>query len=138
MHYQSHSRLRQKYRRQKLITQLLLLCSGLIIVGFIFISLVFAWYARDLPSPGKLSQNTSASTVFYDRDGKIIYEMYKDKNRIPVGYNDISDWLKKATVAIEDKNFFSHKGVSELGIIRSVINLIFKRRLEEVLLLPNS
>jgi len=125
------SNLRKKYRSQKLITQLLLVLVGLIAVGFICALIVFAWFARDLPAPGKLSQNTgAASTVFYDRDGKVIYEMYKEKNRIPVAYADISDWLKKGTVAIEDKTFFTHKGVSELGIIRSVVNLFLKGRME--------
>jgi len=98
----------------------------LILIGFIFSFLVFAWFARDLPSPGKLSQSSSYSSIFYDRDGKVLYEMYKDKNRLPVSFNEIPDSLKKATISIEDKNFYKHKGISELGIIRAVLSIIFR------------
>jgi len=117
------------FNRQALMLRLLVLASGLIFLGFIFSFLVFAWYAKDLPSPGKLSQNTGYSNVFYDRDGKILYQMFKDKNRVPVPFKDISDYLKKATVAIEDKNFYKHGGISQTGIIRSIFNIIIYRRL---------
>ncbi len=96
----------------------------------IFSFLVFAWYAKDLPAPGKLSQASKASSVFYDRDGKVLFEMRKDKNRVPVGFNQISKHMKNATIAIEDKNFYKHQGISQVGIIRAVFNIVFRRRLE--------
>lgn len=116
--------------KQTLTTNLLKIAIVLFILGFIFSFLIFAWYAKDLPSPGKLSQNSIASTVFYDRDGKNLYEMYKDKNRIPVPISDIPNNLKKATIAIEDKNFYKHKGISETGIIRSMLNIIFRGNIQ--------
>ncbi len=102
----------------------------MVFFGFIFSFLLFAWYARDLPAPGKLSQDTTKSTVFYDRDGKVLYEMYKDKNRVPVALSDISPYLQEATVSIEDKNFYKHGGISESGIIRSIFNLLLGRGIE--------
>lgn len=129
--YVSRSRdFRRSYRRQKLIFNLLLVGCALVVTGFIVTFLLFAWYAKDLPSPGKLAQINGASTVFYDRDGKVLYEMFKDKNRVPVDFNDISDNLKKATVSIEDKNFYKHGGISETGIIRSVFSIILGRGIE--------
>jgi penicillin-binding protein 1C len=92
--------------------------------------LLFAWYAKDLPSPSKLSQQTGYSTVFYDRDGKVLYDMYKDKNRVPVVFDDIPKTLRQATIAIEDKNFYSHSGFSQTGIIRAVINMFLGRGLQ--------
>ncbi len=126
------SRLRRSHRhlKDKLIASALPIILGILLLGFILTFGIFTWYARDLPSPGKLAQDTGYSTVFYDRDGKILYEMYKDKNRLPVAFADISDYLKKATVAIEDKNFYKHKGISETGIIRAFINTLLKQRLE--------
>ncbi|OGK52078.1 hypothetical protein A2966_03750 [Candidatus Roizmanbacteria bacterium RIFCSPLOWO2_01_FULL_41_22] len=94
---------------------------ALVVIGYLFTFLVFAWYSRQLPSPGKLSQNQGASTVFYDRDGKTLYEMYKDKNRVPVPFDQISKYLKNATVAIEDKRFYTHHGISEFGILRAAV-----------------
>lgn len=117
-------RVRQDYLRQKILTYGLIGIIGFILFGFIMSLGIFAWYARDLPSPGKLSQSANSSTVFYDRDGKVIYEMYKDKNRVPVSLNNISDNLKKSTVAIEDKNFYKHNGISETGIIRAFLSTV--------------
>ncbi|NTU73150.1 hypothetical protein HGB07_03185 [Candidatus Roizmanbacteria bacterium] len=115
-------RLAKQSLKQKVILYGILGLIGLLIVGFIVSLLAFAWLAKDLPSPGKLSQASKNSTVFYDRDGKVIYEMFKDKNRVPVASNEISDYLKKATVAIEDKNFYKHSGISETGIIRGFLS----------------
>lgn len=119
-----------EYLKQKIITYGLIGLIGCVIVGFIFVFLAFAWYAKDLPSPGKLSQQAGYSTIFYDKDGKTLYEMYKDKDRVPVQFKEISNYIKKATIAIEDKNFYTHKGISETGIIRGIINLFLKHRLE--------
>lgn len=120
----------KKYQKQKLIFKLLMF-SGLFILGFFILSLaVFAWYSRDLPSPGKLSQISGYSTVFYDRDGKILYEMFKDKNRVPVSLDEVSDYLKQATIAIEDKNFYKHQGVSETGILRAFLSIVFRRKIQ--------
>lgn len=99
---------------------------GLFIFGILFTFVLFAWYAKDLPEPGKLSQISENATVFYDRDGKVLFEMYKDKNRLPVAMKDISDHLKHATIAIEDKSFYKHGGISQTGMIRSVINMVLK------------
>ena len=116
--------------RQKLPLYLTLTLIGFILLGFVFSMLAFAWYAKDLPSPGKLAQSTQNSTVFYDREGKVLYDMYKDKNRVPVNFNQISKYLKEATISIEDKNFYKHKGISETGIIRSFVNIILGRGLQ--------
>lgn len=121
---------RRQYFRQKLIASGLIFATAVIILGFIFSFVVFAWYAKDLPSPSRLSIGSSTSTVFLDREGKVLYEMYKEKNRMPVKFNEIPDHLKKATIAIEDKNFYRHRGISQLGILRAIVNIILKRRLE--------
>ena len=121
---------RTQYDKQKLIAKLLFFLTGAVIVGFIFSFAVFAWYAKDLPSPSKLSLQSGYSTVFLDRDGKVLYDMYKDKNRVPVSFEEIPDSLKKATIAIEDKNFYKHKGISETGMIRAVFNMFLGRGLQ--------
>lgn len=93
----------------------------LIIVGFLGAFGLFAWYGRDLPQPGKLSESRGSSTVFYDRNDEVLYEMFKDENRVPVRADDIAETLFQATVAIEDKRFYEHKGISEWGILRAAI-----------------
>ncbi len=98
----------------------------LLVIGFITALVLFAWFARDLPSPGKLAQKGNFSTEFYDRKGEVIYSMYQDKNRVPVAFKDISKYLKQGTVAVEDKSFYDHGGISQTGIIRAALTTIFK------------
>ena len=115
------------FKFPKVSSQTLILYSvvgvvGLIIFGYIGAFALFAWYGRDLPQPGKLAESRGNSTIFYDRNDEVIYEMYQDKNRVPVSINEISEHLQNATVAIEDKRFYEHKGISEYGIMRAAFN----------------
>lgn len=112
------------YLRQKLATKIIIALIGLFLIGTLFLFVIFVWYARDLPAPGKLSQINDSATVFYDRNDKVLFELYKDKNRLPATSDEISDYLKKATVAIEDKNFYQHQGISETGIIRAMFSIL--------------
>jgi penicillin-binding protein 1A len=43
-----------------------------------------------------------------------------DESRVPVSYDQISDSMKQAIVAVEDKRFFEHRGVDIHGIFRAV------------------
>ncbi|MFQ5452551.1 MAG: transglycosylase domain-containing protein, partial [Candidatus Paceibacterota bacterium] len=52
------------------------------------------------------------------------------KNRIPVDLEEIPDHVRQATIAIEDKNFYSHPGFSVWGMVRAMFNTLIKRRLE--------
>src|SRR3990167_9009987 len=129
--YQSRRlKFRNQYQKQRLLTYGLIGTIGVLILGFILSLAVFAWFARDLPSPSQLSTSSGASTVFYVREGKVLYEMYKDKNRIPVKWEEVPETLKEATIAIEDKNFYKHKGISQFGIVRAAVNVMLGRGLQ--------
>ncbi len=99
---------------------------GFIVLGFFYI----LWVSRDIPEPGKLANgDIKDSTRILDKDGDLLYSFYKDYNRIYVPLKDIPDNLKHATIAIEDKNFYSNQGFSITGTIRGlVLDPIFKGR----------
>lgn len=125
----------QKYisgriRRQRFIA--FALYGSIIFFIFLFLSsfILVALYSGSLPEPGKILRKEGFSTTFLDRDGKVIYEMFQDKNRIPVDFTDIPKYLRQATIAIEDKNFYKHSGYSTAGIVRAFINSIFRGRLQ--------
>lgn len=89
---------------------------------------LFGWYAKDLPTPNKINSRFAAQTTqIFDRNGKLLYEMHGDKNRILVEFNEIPDNVKHATVAIEDKNFYKHKGLSPTRVIGAAVFNLFKR-----------
>src|SRR3989344_955296 len=98
-----------------------------VIGGVLFIGLLFAWYAKDLPRPDKVVRSEGLSTVVLDRNGEKLYDIFEDENRIPVKWEDVPEYLKHATIAIEDKDFYSHQGLSTLGIVRAVLRIIIFR-----------
>lgn len=89
-------------------------------------------FVVELPSPtdiGKL--NYPLSTHMYDRNGKLLYEIYKDQNRTLVRLNDLPKYIYQATIAIEDKDFYTHNGVSLLGgILRAAKETAMKKGLQ--------
>src|SRR3989339_1999049 len=88
-------------------------------IGVIFI----AWLSRNLPNPGGLIERELAqSTKIMDRTGEeILYEIHGEEKRTLVKLNEIPNYVKYATIAIEDKNFYSHGGISLWGIFRGTV-----------------
>ncbi len=62
------------------------------------------------------------TTKIYDRHGKLLAQIPSLQNRTPVPFNQISKWLKIATVDIEDKRFYEHGGVDYQGIARAFLD----------------
>ncbi len=62
------------------------------------------------------------STKIYDRTGTILlYDFHKDIRRKVVPFDEISRYLKNATVAIEDAGFYTHKGVLPSAVLRAIL-----------------
>jgi penicillin-binding protein 1C len=97
-----------------------------------FITLIFAiTILKDLPSPGKLRSGAfPVSTQIFDRNGRLLYEIYADQNRTPINLDDLPDHVKYSTIAIEDKNFYKHHGFAWEGITRAFLNIVFKKNLQ--------
>lgn len=96
---------------------------SLAVVGVLAFTLFAAWVSRDLPDPNTLStREIPQSTKIFDRTGKnLLYEIHGDERRTLVKIEDIPDYAKHATIAIEDKRFYEHHGVYWQGLIRAVI-----------------
>ena len=60
-----------------------------------------------------------ANSFVYARDGRFLGTIPAEKNRQPVRLNEISPWMRKATIAIEDRRFYQHSGVDFEGIARA-------------------
>ncbi|NTU47125.1 penicillin-binding protein [Candidatus Roizmanbacteria bacterium] len=123
-------RLPKKLFHKKLLVitpALLLVVGGALAVAVYF----FIFY--NLPSPAKLKgyKAVPLSTHIYDRNGKLLYEVYRDENRTPIYLKDIPAYVAKASVAIEDKDFYKHKGVSVIsGVLRAAKETLFKRNVQ--------
>ncbi len=99
-----------------------------ILGSILFLIVLFTWYSRDLPTPGKLSEaNLSQSTRILDRNGIVLYDIYDQQNRTYVELDKIPKYVKQGTIAIEDKDFYKNPGYSITGYLRSILNaLTFK------------
>jgi penicillin-binding protein 1A len=120
--------------------RLALVIGGLSILAFI--STVFGMLmavASDLPSLENRAQYKSArNSVLYadtpgcnlDKDSACqqIAKLTGNQNRILVGEGEISPNVKNAVIAIEDRRFYSHKGVDYTGIGRALVQDVLKRR----------
>ena len=89
---------------------------------FVFIPLLVVIFIQELPSPKQLAfQQVPLTTKIYDRTGILLYQIYANQNRTLVPLSSIPKYLKEATIAIEDKNFYQNTGFDLLAIVRSAI-----------------
>lgn len=91
---------------------------------FLLLIGTFAYFRKDLPNLRDISGNNIGGSIqYYDRTGQtLLWEDYDAVKRTPVKDEDISQTLKDATVAIEDKDFFEHGGFDVKGIARAGVN----------------
>jgi membrane peptidoglycan carboxypeptidase len=87
---------------------------------------MFAYFRKDLDQirPGEIDKRVQSTvTTYLDRNGQTLWEDKGGGNyKLVVPSADLSDNLKKATVAIEDRNFFQHSGISVTGTLRAAFN----------------
>lgn len=90
------------------------------------------WFlTRDLPSPRELeTRSVPLTTKIFDRNGTILFNIFSDQNRTIVPLSEIPDHLKKATIAVEDKDFYKHKGFDVYGITRAFQKTVFERNIQ--------
>ena len=95
----------------------------ILIAGFIVVGVLVIWISTfNLPTIDSFEERRIAqSTKIYDRTGEVVlFDVHGDINRTVVPLEDISPYLQKATIAIEDDNFYNHKGVEPTAILRAV------------------
>jgi 1A family penicillin-binding protein len=100
----------------------ILVALFLFFVGLIGATTVYAYYALTLPPAEELgARSLFMSTKIYDRNGVLLYEVFdaSEGRRTVVPLEDIPEHLIHATVATEDKTFYSNPGFDPLAIARS-------------------
>ncbi len=99
-------------------------------IGLLLLALLvgglFAYFRKDLDSirPDELAKRVQTTvTKYYDRNDVLLWEDKGDGDyKLVVSTDELSDYLKKATIAIEDKDFYKHAGVSFTGLTRAFFN----------------
>ncbi len=93
-----------------------------ILAVFVLMMGTFAFFRKDLDNIKNLGGNLDGSISYYDRTGKLLlFQDYNAVKRVPVQSNEISKYIKDATIATEDRGFYSEPGFSVKGIARAVV-----------------
>lgn len=106
-----------------------LISLGLIgmVLGFIAVAGIFVYYSKDLPDYSKLKDyEPPVVTRVHTGDGRLLAE-FAQENRIFVPVEEMPDLVKNAFIAAEDKNFYTHKGVDPMAIVRAIITNVRNR-----------
>lgn len=100
-----------------------------IIAMFILMVGMFAYFRKDLPNITDVSgNNLNGSISYYDRTGKILlFQDYSAEKRTPVPTDQISGYMKDATIAIEDKSFYHEGAFNVKGIARAGFHDLFNK-----------
>ena len=105
----------KKKKRRELIKNVL---RGIVIFGFgggiIISGLILLWISTfQIPTLDSFEDRKIVeSTKIYDRTGEVLlYDVFQDIKRTVIPFEEISPNIKKATLAIEDINFYNHAGI---------------------------
>lgn len=99
-----------------------------LIITTIFLIFSFYAFASILPAP---SIGLNQSLEMYDKDGNLFYSSSNDRDGSYVSLNQVSPHFLNAVIAIEDQNFYQHKGFDVIGIARAVIANISNKNLSQ-------
>ena len=100
--------------------------AATILIIIIIIGGLFLYYKKDLDEI-KLDEMSVSETVntYYDRNGELLWEDKGDGDyRLVVEGDQIATYMRQATVAIEDRNFYNHPGVDWTALIRAGLSTV--------------
>ncbi|MEG4145513.1 transglycosylase domain-containing protein [Microcoleus sp. Pol12B5] len=110
------------------ILSMTMLASSVVAGGLVGLAISF----RNLPDVRILqTYSPTETTHIYDINGKPLASIHDEANRDVVPLDQISPNLKRAVLAIEDSNFFTHKGINPGGIARALLVNLEKGRTVE-------
>src|SRR5512132_2945628 len=94
---------------------------AMLAMGGVAAAAVFGYFSADLPSAQDLATvPVSLTTKIYDRSGEHLLYTLEDERRELVGLDAVPQKMQEATIAIEDKSFWTNPGVDIGGIIRAL------------------
>ena len=117
------------WRGQKTILKVL---GVLIILMGLGIGGLFLYYKKDLDKI-RLDEMSISETVntYLDRNGVVLWKDTGSNNyRLVVDGSEMPQYLKDATIAIEDRNFYNHIGVDPMGLVRAVFSTLTRRQVQ--------
>ena len=96
-----------------------------VIVGFVGAGTVYFYITQALKDiepidPDQIAAKLVENSVIVDGEGRVLEQIYSDGLRTVVRYDDMSEDLINAFVAVEDKTFFEHNGFNIIRLFGAV------------------
>lgn len=85
---------------------------------------MFTYYAATSPHISYSTLSSDNSTTIYDKDGRVISRLGM-QNRDYVKSQDIPENLKNAIISVEDRHFYTDKGIDPIRIMEAAVSNIF-------------
>ncbi|HZZ98636.1 MAG TPA: transglycosylase domain-containing protein [Candidatus Saccharimonadia bacterium] len=102
---------------------------AVVVIGIVSFFALLAWAGSSLPSPDSVVRTDGFSTRIYDRNGNLLYDLHDNERNVPATLDQMPKYLQQATVAIEDKNFYSYTGFDPLTPLRVMYYLVKDHRI---------
>ena len=119
----------------KKLRKFLLSFLGMIfLIGTVALAVaIYFFIFYNLPSPASLKDYRAVplSSQIFDRNGKLLYEVYREQNRTRIKIATLPSYVSQASIAIEDKDYYRHGGISVIGgILRAAKDTITTQKLQ--------
>lgn len=107
---------------RKKIVAITAVVGGLIFSGILAAGGWVLGVASDAPEVASIKPiDKGQNSVIFAADGSRLGLIDSDEVRTPVSFDEMPDYLKQATIAIEDERFYSHNGIDFEGGIRALV-----------------
>lgn len=111
---------RGRTRKQKLLLIAAPILAFLILTPII----TYLMLANDIRDPERLMNRNNTGIVLEDVNGKPFYSVGKAESRQQVPLDQISENMRNALIATEDKDFYKHGGFSLGGYLRAAFTRV--------------
>jgi len=119
----------QRFQRGLTMGSITFFVAALLAIATMLIT--YATIAGSLPRPRELDLRAGAfqSIRIYDREENLLNEAFNTDagKRLSVGINQFSPYLKQATIATEDANFYKHSGIDFFALARALYYAVRER-----------
>jgi membrane peptidoglycan carboxypeptidase len=114
--------------------------ARLIFIAAVLTAIVWGWiairavigFADELDRATELAQTAARAqtTIVMDRHGRPAFEFYAER-RVDVAIGAVARAMVNAIVAVEDRRFYSHRGLDPVRIVGAAVRNVRARRIRE-------
>jgi penicillin-binding protein 1A len=133
LHRSRLRRLRRRRQKSRLLVGLVAAVLAASAFGVVFVevggasALIATGCSLRAMRPIHLGENS----FVYAANGARLGAVASNTHRVPLALREMSPWLPKATIAIEDRRFYQHGGLDYLGILRAAYTDLSAGRIVE-------